>query len=363
LGRFSVNRIVFSRFWPFKFAMEAGFLSNVITGMNSDKSSAEQKLSESTERLNGLLKRVSLIEQKTGGVEGQSLPKESGRSFAAGGNTSNQIWDWTSAYQSWAGYEDIDELQRSILKEQEMQKELMRDPNPVANHYHDHTEERVFFKLPEAEKLAQCERYRAVGNGLYAEGLLPKAAHNYKLALSYYDYCFPAAEEDQQQLDVLRQACLCNLSCCYLRLGELRLAQSTASQVLRFTPRHVKALFRRARASRALDEYSSAQQDLCLALQEQPNDRALLKEQRALARQIKGARIFDKQLSDKILKAEARADGAHVRTGSAVSPCTDSDGGGGRGGGGPSDSALASQLLSSDMPIEPCLPPAMWGMI
>jgi tetratricopeptide (TPR) repeat protein len=341
--------------------MEAGFLSNVISGMNADKS-AELKLSESTERLNDLLRRVSLLEKHTGGVEVQSLPKKNEKSFTAESNFSERVWDWTSAYQSWAGFEDIDELQRSILKEQEKQKELMRDPNPVANHYHDHSEERRFFQLPEADKLAQCERYRAVGNGLYAEGLIPKAAHNYKLALSYYDYCFPAAEEDQRQLDVLRQACLCNLSCCYLRLGEFRLSQSTASQVLRFAPRHAKALFRRARASRALDEYSFAQEDLALALEEQPNDRSLLNEQRALARQMQGARIFDKQLSDKILKVGQNADRLHKQTGSSG---TYSGGGGAALAKNPSAAhlILTSPLISSALPVEPFLPTSMRRMV
>ena len=36
------------------------------------------------------------------------------------------------------------------------------------------------FELPEKEKMAFCERHRLLGNYLYGEGVLPKAAEQYK---------------------------------------------------------------------------------------------------------------------------------------------------------------------------------------
>jgi len=84
-------------------------------------------------------------------------------------------------------------------------------------HYHDHSEERKLFKLPEAEKMAFCEHHRLLGNALYREGHLHKAAEKYQLALSYYQYCFPEEEALQAQLDAVRLACLCNASLCMRR--------------------------------------------------------------------------------------------------------------------------------------------------
>ena len=36
------------------------------------------------------------------------------------------------------------------------------------------------FERPEHEKMAFCERHRLLGNFLYGEGVLPKAAEQYK---------------------------------------------------------------------------------------------------------------------------------------------------------------------------------------
>lgn len=36
------------------------------------------------------------------------------------------------------------------------------------------------FELPEEDKMAFCERHRLLGNFLYGEGVLPKAAEQYK---------------------------------------------------------------------------------------------------------------------------------------------------------------------------------------
>jgi len=49
-------------------------------------------------------------------------------------------------------------------------------------------------------------------------------------------------------------------------MGELRQSHEIASKVLRGQPTHIKALYRRARASRALDEYDAAAEDLHLGL-------------------------------------------------------------------------------------------------
>ena len=140
-------------------------------------------------------------------------------------------WDWASSYEKWSNYEgDPDDVADKIAKEQE---ELSKQPpaSPLHNHYHDHGEERKFFERTESEKMEYCERYRVLGNGLYDEGMLPKAAEHYQLALSYYEYCFPMSGEEQVRLDELRHACLCNISLCYYRLGELRDSVEAASRV------------------------------------------------------------------------------------------------------------------------------------
>lgn len=64
----------------------------------------------------------------------------------------------------------------------------------------------------------------------------------------------------QSALDGVRHACLCNLSLCYTLMGRYRSAVEAADRVLCDSKSlqadlRAKALFRRARAYRHLDEY------------------------------------------------------------------------------------------------------------
>ena len=123
------------------------------------------------------------------------------------------------------------------------------------------------------------------GNALYEEGILLKAAEQYHLTLSYYEYCFPDCNEKQAHLDELRNACLCNISLCYYRMKEMRKAIACASKVLAKHPQHVKALYRRAKAHLALDEYDRALEDLTQALSCAPTDKLIMNEMERLRKQ------------------------------------------------------------------------------
>lgn len=163
--------------------------------------------------------------------------------------------DWTKAYGYWSNWEDVEELMEEKNKNEKNLLDQVKNVNSDMGHYHDHSIERTMFAKPENEKYSYCERHRAIGNYLYSEGLIPKAAEQYQIALSYYEYCFPDSGEMQAELDSVRQVCLCNISLCYYRMGLLREAVISATQVITENPIHAKAYFRRAQAYRALDEY------------------------------------------------------------------------------------------------------------
>ena len=168
-------------------------------------------------------------------------------------------------------------------------------------HYHDHHEERIFFEKPEDEKLRYCERHRMYGNALYEEGILLKAAEQYHLTLSYYEYCFPDCNEKQAHLDELRNACLCNISLCYYRMKEMRKAIACASKVLAKHPQHVKALYRRAKAHLALDEYDRALEDLTQALSCAPTDKLIMNEMERLRKQKGSALQVEREIAERIM--------------------------------------------------------------
>lgn len=164
-------------------------------------------------------------------------------------------WDWAKSYANWTNWEDIDELQQQKQKE-ETKLDGIVNKRDALGHYHDHSKERAFFELPEADKFKSCEENRKMGNYLFQEGVYPKAAEHYQIAIAYYEYCFPTDTAEQARLDELRRACLCNISLCYQKMGYLRQAIESANTVLKETnDTHSKALFRRAQAYQHLHEY------------------------------------------------------------------------------------------------------------
>ena len=139
------------------------------------------------------------------------------------------------------------------------------------------------------------------GNALYEEGILLKAAEQYHLTLSYYEYCFPDCNEKQAHLDELRNACLCNISLCYYRMKEMRKAIACASKVLAKHPQHVKALYRRAKAHLALDEYDRALEDLTQALSCAPTDKLIMNEMERLRKQKGSALQVEREIAERIM--------------------------------------------------------------
>ena len=165
--------------------------------------------------------------------------------------------DWTDSYQFWSQFkEEPEPLNEQQLRDQEAKTRAMLDqPGTFMGHDHDHAVERKLLEKSEADKMTYCENHRRLGNYLFLESIFPKAAEQYRLALSYYEYCFPEDEKMQEELDQVRYACLCNISLCYYRMKQWRNAVQAASEVLQEDADNTKALYRRAQAYRALDEY------------------------------------------------------------------------------------------------------------
>jgi hypothetical protein len=164
-------------------------------------------------------------------------------------------WDWAKSYESWSQWDDVEQLNLSKAAEEARVAGILNKQDSLG-HYHDHGKEREFYELPETDKMKHCEDNRVMGNYLFMEGAYNRAAEHYKIALAYYEYCFPEDSSIQAELDELRNACLCNVALCYQLLGHLRESVVAASTVLKeMEGCHGKALFRRAQAYRLLDEY------------------------------------------------------------------------------------------------------------
>lgn len=205
------------------------------------------------ESLNASRQRLSEISKKISRVEDGYTP-----------SSSSAPKDWTSVYKKFSDWEDVEELQGKRV-ETEKKIESFNQPIDCLGHHYDHRKERLFYEQSEEAKMKECERYRLEGNFLFSEGFLEKSAEYYKIAVAYYEYCFPESDSQQAELDALRFACLCNAALCFTRLGQPRSAVASASLVInewQKAGRHevnrtgyAKALFRRGQALRYLDDY------------------------------------------------------------------------------------------------------------
>lgn len=215
--------------------------------------------------------------------------------------------EWTKSYAKWEKYEDMQELEEEEKKAQRRYESVMTKMDPMG-HSHDHGAEKQFFEKSEEDKMKLCEYHRLMGNYLYREGLVTKATDSYKIAIAYYEYCFPDDADVQQELDELRHACLCNVALCYVRLGFFRDAIASVSHVIRETKEtHSKAFFRRAQAYRGLDEYDNAMADVRRALQLRPGDGAVVAEMGELKGLMERYGKSSQEMAKRILNTDEAA--------------------------------------------------------
>jgi tetratricopeptide (TPR) repeat protein len=218
--------------------------------LHTEKNAAQTKMRDTMEQLRAARERLnSLTLQQP--QPPHVTPTVNGSSSAV------QQMEWTASYEKWDRWNTVERLEEASVEEKERLQSLRArsDSSSTFSHMHDHTEERKIFEMPETDKVQYCEAHRAKGNYLFHEGLLPKAAEQYQIALSYYAYCFPEGEDAVKKLNALRVVCLCNLALCYIRTGYYRKAIESATIALQENAGNAKALYYRARAHRELDEY------------------------------------------------------------------------------------------------------------
>lgn len=250
-------------------------------------------------------------------------------------STNYQGGDWTTAYKFWDKWTDVEELK--LKREAEVQRLVeLADRPDFMGHYHDHSQERGIFEKPEAEKRRLCERHREMGNYLFKEGLIPKAAEQYRIAISYYEYCFPEHEREQMELDFLRHACLCNIALCLHRMGYYRQAIEAASRVLTENGEVGKAYYRRAQSYRALDEYGLAMLDIQAALRLCPTDKGVVAEHQKLMLQRASAAKIEQKMAAEMLQTCEKKISAHEQLTGA-------------------DQTLDLSIFNIDCPVEPTL--------
>eukprot|EP00904_Undaria_pinnatifida_P007966 jgi/Undpi1/429/HiC_scaffold_1.g00425.m1 len=224
---------------------------------------------------------------------------------------------WTHTYEKWDGWKDPDE---SAKKRDEEAKRLKNYRENTMSCAHDRSAERKVMEMPIEEKLEACREFRQKGNLFHEEGQYRRAALQYRQALIYYDFCFPDKEDDQQELDDIRQACLLNSAACFLACGELDQTMDCCYQALRAEPDNVKALYRRAVVYRLRDQFKEASADLGKALAQLPNEVALRKESAILKSKIASYRERSKAMGEQIFGKEGNDAGSSLSNAGTTSP-------------------------------------------
>lgn len=134
-----------------------------------------------------------------------------------------------------------------------------------------------------AEAVRAAAAAREEGNALFREGQLAAAAARYNAALARLSFIPPNARVSDERRALLVATCL-NLSLCHLRLGEPSDALRLSEVALLIEPGSVKALFRRASALLAQQEYALAERDVAAGLALEPASAELLRLRQAVSR-------------------------------------------------------------------------------
>jgi len=165
----------------------------------------------------------------------------------------------------------------------------------------DHTMERQLCDLPTRDKLALCSEFKAEASALFAEGQFRRAQERFRKILVYLDYTLIADDDgdEENEVDALQAMATLNACVCALKMGDWRQCISYANRVLRFHPKHVKALYCRAKARRLLGELDEAGKDIEACLRLAPASRDVHVE----AMQLRADYVEATQEVDKLSKA------------------------------------------------------------
>eukprot|EP00933_Yihiella_yeosuensis_P083740 TRINITY_DN9799_c4_g1_i1.p1 TRINITY_DN9799_c4_g1~~TRINITY_DN9799_c4_g1_i1.p1 ORF type:complete len:534 (-),score=125.43 TRINITY_DN9799_c4_g1_i1:76-1677(-) len=133
-----------------------------------------------------------------------------------------------------------------------------------------------YYNLTEEKRLQWAQERKAAAARLFKDGRAALAERHYndilglfvQVNLGFRDGEF--AEERRSKAAEMKLSCRLNIIACMLKLREHVKARDAATAFLREHPGHTKALYRRASASLALEDYEDAVRDLRRVLEVEP---------------------------------------------------------------------------------------------
>mmetsp|Transcript_26174 Transcript_26174/g.80515 ORF Transcript_26174/g.80515 Transcript_26174/m.80515 type:complete len:654 (-) Transcript_26174:410-2371(-) len=141
-------------------------------------------------------------------------------------------------------------------------------------------ENKPYWEMDGEEKIKAIEEKRLLGNAHFARGDFDRAIRRYSRAIDTGASTFDMPDELKPQIVHAARAAKLNRAACHLKNRDYADARVDCTDVLNQEPTNAKALFRRAKALTAMDEWTLAKADLKLMLEHDP---ANLDAKRALA--------------------------------------------------------------------------------
>ena len=182
--------------------------------------------------------------------------------------------DWTTMYKKWEKWEDVDEINNSLLEDKKKilnikSKTKMRmQSSSCGCASKDRYEERRVAQMSTIEILKNMTSFRKkYGNACFDKGYFTQALQWYEKALNYFEYSFSQGEE-KLKVHHERLLCLLNAAACFIHLKKFQKCIEYCTDALRMSDgKNMKALFRRAVANRCCGNFESASEDLRAAIQ------------------------------------------------------------------------------------------------
>jgi FKBP-type peptidyl-prolyl cis-trans isomerase len=180
------------------------------------------------------------------------------------------------------------------------------------------------WEMDAGEKVAAGVAAKDKGNAAFKAGALARAVRLWGRAQQAVEYEDAFDAEQKAAAKELKRTCDLNVAAAHLKAGRHGEAAKAATKVLDADPGNAKALFRRAQARAALEEWVEAERDVRLGLAQEPDSPDF----KALARRLKAAEAAaakkDAAMWAGAFRASAKAAGKKP---AAVAP-VDADGAG-----------------------------------
>ena len=156
------------------------------------------------------------------------------------------------------------------------------------------------------QRIESALKNKQLGSNSFQNGDIHAAGESYISALKDIIPILEVPEENREEFDRISLQCRANLALCQLKLSQYERAVQNCSKVLLTEASNVKCLYRRGCAYNELGDLDNAKKDLDLALKLEPENKAVILEQKKLQSKFASKNHVDANIMRKYMQSETR---------------------------------------------------------